>query len=326
MQNNRNYLILLIVAFAFIAPSLAEADTNAWEIIIPQGVYSDNTTYDSIAPYTAYENGKKALSENNPNGYAMLASSAKRGCNQARMILAQIFMPADHELNSTHISIVPENGDLTLADRLEKYQQYMRQAADNNSTTAAKLLVILYSEGKYVPKNMELVFKYAKICALQKDPDGMFELGYLYSKGWGCQKDRAAAVKWMKNAAHAGSEEAKEWIEDRRGHYTYSDGCDTYKISSTQALREYKQNHSLSSDEIVGIYQSSYADMRRTYCVLYDGVKTVTVFYPPDHANVGDIIKYKPCWGCDVVDDCTRTRTVKKWKGPKIGGWEDLLK
>ncbi len=325
MREYRNYLILLIVAAALIVPAWAEAGASDGEIIIPQGVYSDTSTYDSVAPFTAYENGKKALADNNPNGYAMLASSARRGCNQARMFLAQIFMPADHELNRAHISIVPENEALTLADRLDKYQQYMRQAADNNSTTAAKLLVIFYSEGKYAPKNMELVFKYAKICALQKDPDGMYELGFLYSKGWGCQIDRAAAVKWMKNAAHAGSGEAKEWIEARRGHYT-DNGYETYKISSAQALREYKQNHSLSSDEIVGIYQSQYADMRRTYCVLHDGNKTRTVFYPPLHANVGDIIKYKPVWGCEVVDDCTRTRPVKKWKGPQIGGWEDLLK
>ena len=122
MNKNCKCIMSLLAVFMLLmlAPAYAEA-LEEGEILIPAGVYSDTSTYDSVAPYTAYENGKKALEANNPNGYAMLASSAKRGCNQARIYLAQVFTPAKSDLNKVKICIVPENEDLSRADRLSKY-------------------------------------------------------------------------------------------------------------------------------------------------------------------------------------------------------------
>ena len=112
MNKSCKYIVSLLAVFMLLmfVPAYAEALLlEEGEILIPAGVYSDTSTYDSVAPYTAYENGKKALEAENPNGYAMLASSAKRGCNQARIYLAQVFTPAKSDLNKVKICIVPEN-------------------------------------------------------------------------------------------------------------------------------------------------------------------------------------------------------------------------
>lgn len=358
------------------------------EILIPAGIYNNSSAYDSLAPYAAYESGKKALEEDNPNGYAMLASSARRGCNQARMYLAKIFMPADSPLNDTNISIVLEDKELRSLDRLERYEQYMKQAADNNSLTAAKALVALYGEDKYTLKNPELVFKYTKICALQKDPASMYKLGYLYSKGQGCQKDRAAAVKWMKDAAHAGSRDAKQWIEDRRGHYVEEQVlASTSRRSYSEMLAEVGDSSSSFDSFAKGLYRtyggySGYKDLIKVHAARYTITPTTFHRYFSEYDdgiyNICGIVAMEPYYNCTVLTDGNRSvvvycpnlpagscgfavkmlvyggkasslsggrtslyspgisdsadavgrnyRTVKKWKGPKIGGWEDLLK
>ncbi|MCR5661405.1 MAG: sel1 repeat family protein [bacterium] len=365
-----------------------QQDLQEGEILIPAGIYNNSSAYDSLAPYAAYESGKKALEEQNPNGYAMLASSARRGCNQARMYLAKIFMPADSPLNGTNISIVLEGKELRLIERLERYEQYMRQAADNNSLTAAKALVALYGGDKYIPKNPELVFKYTKSGALQKDPASMYKLGYLYSKGQGCQKDRAAAVKWMKDAAHAGSRDAKQWIEDRRGHYVEEQVlASTSRRSYSEMLAEVGDSSSSFDSFAKGLYRtyggySGYKDLIKVHAARYTITPTTFHRYFSEYDdgiyNICGIVAMEPYYNCTVLTDGNRSvvvycpnlpagsrgfavkmlvyggkasslsggrtslyspgisdsadavgrnyRTVKKWQGPKIGGWEDLLK
>lgn len=373
------------------AESVASQNDSAFQdhqsslLLIPAGIYmGDTSAYDSLVPYAAYENGKKAIEQYNPNGYAMLSSSARRGCNQARLYLAQVFMPADHPLNSTGISFVLENKDLSNNERLKRFEQYMQSAADNNSLTAARALVALYGEGKYTSKNPELVFKYSKVCALQKDPDGMYKLGYLYSKGQGCPKDRVAALKWMKSAAHAGSEEAKEWIEDRRGHYvnesilvsttrkTYSEIMDD--LLSWESFDDFAREHGLElaiqyarcaqlrmtptafkrysykdgTYSVVGIVEKQYKLSSPYGCILSitDGNNSIFVLVSRANGNyegagiklnvtrsesalritngLTNLLSMSIVGGASSVSN--NYRTVKKWEGPRIGGWEDLLK
>ena len=347
MRKIRFLLVALMAVALFALPAVAEESQQEGEILIPAGVYADTDTYESLAPYTAYDNGKKALEENNPNGYAMLTSSARRGCNQARIYLAQVFMPADHELNGVGKTIVPEDEELPLSDRLNKYEQYMKQAADNNSSTAAKALMKFYGNGKYVSKNPELAFKYTKVCALQKDPEGMYKLGYLYSKGLGCPQDRAAAVKWMKNAAHAGSSEAKQWIEDRRGHY--ANVREPIPVDATLRLINGPGGCRLSDrgiviDSFIGrvvnvkkIDEDENVDPYYDYTV-FDGHKNVkfSTWWDNGYFSPGTIIKVTPPEVRGSISmqfrlsayelPATASRMVKKWQGPKIGGWEDILK
>ncbi len=311
------------------------------EIRVPIAIYTHTKQYDNIKPYDAFTRGKQACEKGNPHGYALLESSARRGCNQAKIVLAQALLPAGHKLNTGNWdSFVLEGKDLNEADRLERYLKWMSNAADNGSLSACKELRQVYKDGTYVPKDSAKVFYYTKAAAQLKDPEAMYDLGTRYAQGIGCQKDRAAAVKWMKQAAHAGNAEAKQWIEDRRGHYINS--TETYKIGSSQALQEAYRNYpndSTVSEYIcspnsycIGIIKDVYTitpppgtcGSRGRY-IITDGYSDLLIPYETSD-NIGDIVRGNPYYGCGLIDDRTRTRTVHKWQGPKIGGWEDLLK
>ena len=228
------------------------------------------------------------------------------------------------------------------AERLQRYLKWMGSAAENGSVVACGELRNLYKEGKYVPKDSAKVFHYTKAAAQLKDPDAMYDLGTRYAAGIGCQKDRAAAVKWIKQAAHAGSAEAKQWLEDRRGHYV--EDTETYKISSAQALKEayrrYPNDSTVSNADFMQNYDGSCIGIiKDKYTItpppgtggsngryiITDGYRDLLIPYATSD-RIGDIVRGNPYRGCVLIDDRTRTRTVRKWQGPKIGGWEDLLK
>lgn len=214
-------LSLALGAACLLTPALAdEGDKPTVTLTVSAAVYQNTSQYDSLKPYEAYTQGKAALENGDASGYALLESSARRGCNQAKMLLAKYFLPADHPLNAAgKTSVELEGKSLDGKERMLRYLTWMNSAAENGSSTAAKELADLYREGKYVGKDAGQIFKYTKLAALAKEPEYMYRLGTYYAQGLGCQKDRAAAVKWIKNAAHAGSAEAKQWIADRRGGY-----------------------------------------------------------------------------------------------------------
>ncbi|MBQ7501181.1 sel1 repeat family protein [bacterium] len=212
-------LCLALGAACLLTPALAdEGDKPTVTLTVSAAVYQNTSQYDSLKPYEAYTQGKAALENGDASGYALLESSARRGCNQAKMLLAKYFLPADHPLNAAgKTSVELEGKSLDGKERMQRYLTWMNSAAENGSSTAAKELADLYREGKYVGKDAGQIFKYTKLAALTKEPEYMYRLGTYYAQGLGCQKDRAAAVKWIKNAAHAGNAEAKQWIADRRG-------------------------------------------------------------------------------------------------------------
>ncbi|MDO5297605.1 MAG: tetratricopeptide repeat protein [bacterium] len=309
-------------------------------ISIPAEIYTNTKQYDNIKPYDAFTRGNQACAVGDPKGYALLESSARRGCNHAKIVLAWHFYPEAHKETNDFSSFEFEGKTLSEADRLQRYLKWMSSAADNGSVGACWELRNLYKEGKYVPKDSAKVFHYTKAAAQLKDPDAMFDLGTRYAQGIGCQKDRIAAVKWMKQAAHAGSAEAQQWIEDRRGHYV--NGTETYKISSAQALQEARRDYpgvstvSTYRDDpdapynkrvFLGILTGSTprGPMQAPLYTISDGYGSTGIPYATG-AQYGDIVLAGPYYGIELVDDRTRTRTVRKWQGPKIGGWEDLLR
>ncbi len=186
-------------------------------ITVPAGTYTNTARYDDLKPYDAYARGKQACEKGNSQGYALLESSARRGCNHAKIYLAHSLLPDGHKLAQGCRSFVLEGKDLSDADRTERYIKWMSSAADNGSLAACKELRQVYKEGTVVPKDSAKVFKYTKALAQFNDPEAMYDLGTRYAQGIGCQKDRQEAVKWMKKAAHKGNAEAKQWIADRRG-------------------------------------------------------------------------------------------------------------
>lgn len=311
------------------------------EFFIPAEIYTNTKQYDNLKPYDAYTRGLQTLGQGDPKSYALLESSARRGCNHAKIWLAWLIMPKGHPLaHDSSLYFVFEGKTLSEADRLQRYIKWMSSAADNGSVGACWEMRNLYKEGKYVPKDSAKVFHYTKAAAQLKDPDAMFDLGTRYAQGIGCQKDRGAAVKWMKQAAHAGSAEAQQWIEDRRGHYV--NGTETYKISSAQALQEARRDYpgvstvSTYRDDpdapynkrvFLGILTGSTprGPMQAPLYTISDGYGSTGIPYATG-AQYGDIVLAGPYYGIELVDDRTRTRTVRKWQGPKIGGWEDLLR
>lgn len=309
-------------------------------IFVPVNTYTNTSQYNDLKPYEAFTRGKQACEKGDPQGYVLLASSARRGCNHAKILLAHSLLPAEHKLAQGCGSFVLEGKEWSENDRLERYLKWMTSAADNDSLAACKELRQVYKEGTYVPKDSAKVFHYTKAAAQLKDPDAMFDLGTRYAAGIGCQKDRSAAVKWMKQAAHAGNADAQQWINDRRGRYVTA--TESYKISSAQALQEAKRKYpnvntisdyrydpeKFCDDRLfIGILSDVYSrgSGRAPMYTVSDGYGSSKFPYATN-AHLGDIVLAGHRHGIELIDDRTRTRTVRKWQGPKIGGWEDLLK
>ncbi len=317
-------------------------------LYIPAAIYTDTKRYDNLKPYDAFVRGKQACEKGDPKGYALLESSARRGCNHAKLSLACALLPAGHKLRHNWPSFVFEGKQLSNADRMQRYLKWMVSAADNGSLEACQNLRKVYKGGFGVDKNSAKVFQYTKAAAQLKDSEAMYDLGTRYAQGIGCQKDRAAAVKWMKQAAHAGNEEAQQWIYDRSKHYY--EGSSLVKISSEQAFREYSQK---APSHHRPISQSNRSDYSIFYGVVIDAhyvdgsyIVVVTDYKARGNAllsddlyfetnpnwfaqgavKIGDVVQGHGVYIDKVVDRPYRSKIQKGWQGPKIGGWEDLLK
>ncbi len=187
-------------------------------LFVPASIYTNTKKFDGLKPYDAFTRGRQACQNGDPQGYALLDSSARRGCGHAKLCLAYGFLPQGHRLANGFPSFSLENKKWSDAERMQRFIKWMGSAADNGSLEANKTLGKVYQGGFGVNPNPGKAFQHSKTAAQQKDPAAMFDLGVCYAKGLGCQKDRASAVKWIKHSAHAGNAEAKRWIEDRRGH------------------------------------------------------------------------------------------------------------
>ena len=198
--------------------ALSDMTKEQGMLFVPAGVYNDTKRYDSLKPYDAYTQGKQACLDGDAQGYALLDSSARRGCNHAKLCLAYGFLPHGHQLTNGFPTFNLEGKNWSDSERLQRYLKWMGSAADNGSIEACKSLGKAYKGGCGIAKDPAKAFSYTKAAAQQKDPAAMYGLGVCYAQGIGCQKDRAAAVKWIKHSAHAGNAEARQWIEDRRGH------------------------------------------------------------------------------------------------------------
>ncbi|MDO5296823.1 MAG: tetratricopeptide repeat protein [bacterium] len=362
-------------------------------LYIPAEIYTNTKQYDNLKPYDAFTRGKQACEKGNPQGYALLESSARRGCNHAKLYLAYALLPHGHKLSKDSITFNLEGKDWSGSDRMQRYLKWMSSAADNGSLEACQNLRKVYKGGFGVEKDSAKIFQYTKAAAQLKDSDAMFDLGERYAKGVGCQKDRAAAVKWMKQAAHACNDEAKQWIEDRRGHmisveipsytanvdvsHTYDDirnkfisnidkhisswSVDLRKVMvQNGGLASIAQGYALRDGITADLFYDTLAGTKGTcdiYGIIYNVVpKAVNGIYDSvilkyggetltlkAHPNVVDeymigaavglrcIYKYSDITALLKISGPEHSKqtvykTVKKWQGPKIGGWEDLLK
>ncbi len=187
-------------------------------LFVPASVYADTKRYDSLNPYEAFSRGKQACLNGDAQGYALLESSARRGCNHAKLCFAYGFLPQGHQLANGFPTFNLEGKSWSDSERMQRYLKWMTSAANNGSLEACKSLGKAYMGGYGIAKDPAKAFSYIKAAAQQKDPAAMYDLGICYSRGIGCQKDRTAAVKWIKQSANAGNAEATEWLEERRGY------------------------------------------------------------------------------------------------------------
>ncbi|MDO5297422.1 MAG: tetratricopeptide repeat protein, partial [bacterium] len=206
------------------------------ELIIPVGIYTDTKKYDNLEP-NLYE-AEKACLVGNPEGYALLESAARRGDELSKLTMAQSFLPISCKLKSgfNRYVFIFENKALSDTDRLQRYLQWLNNAAKNGSYPANIELHRFYANGIYAPKDESKALQYLKNAAILEVPEAMFNLGICYAEGKGCPKNSAEAVKWIKKAAESyvpgangrqanlWAKQARQWIADRSGHYEELNG------------------------------------------------------------------------------------------------------
>lgn len=89
---------------------------------------------------------------------------------------------------------------------------WLKSAAESNSTSAMVQLGKLYRSGFGVLQDFEMAAKWIRTAAERGDAEGMLELGRLYRDGVGVQRDTVRAYVWFNHAAAAMHTEA---VRDR---------------------------------------------------------------------------------------------------------------
>lgn len=107
-------------------------------------------------------------------------------------------------------------------DAVDLAKKYLEAAVfKNKDGGAANSLGVVYSslavdeegdneESSYIK---EKAFSFFLVGALLDHPTAMYHLALCYAKGFGVSESRSAAVRWLRNAARLGSEEAREQLK-----------------------------------------------------------------------------------------------------------------
>lgn len=87
-----------------------------------------------------------------------------------------------------------------------------RQAIDAGSTDGMNHLGVAYVAGEGVERDPHRAFKLFEQAAEKGDAIGMYNLGITYGRGRGVAADRSVAIEWLRKAAAAGSDAARDWL------------------------------------------------------------------------------------------------------------------
>ncbi len=93
-----------------------------------------------------------------------------------------------------------------------KYEQALRlwlPLAEKDNHEAQYNLGILYMKGLGVEKNIKIAFKWYKLAAANGNTDAMYNLGILYNQGRVVYRSPKDAAKWWKKAAELGNADAQ---------------------------------------------------------------------------------------------------------------------
>ena len=115
-----------------------------------------------------------------------------------------------------------ERDELESCDSLDKKVE----AAERGNATAMEALAVTYLNGDeeegIAPDPEKSVFWFKKLAELG-DPVAMFNLGLLYAKGYGAERDFKQAAYWVEQAAEGGDNDAPKLID------TYKNLANSYE-------------------------------------------------------------------------------------------------
>lgn len=85
----------------------------------------------------------------------------------------------------------------------------LRLSAQRGNALAALKLATLYRDGRGVPADITLAFRWNEVAANGHNCRAMYNLAVAYAEGWGTPRDNAAAVRWFAQAASLGMRDAQ---------------------------------------------------------------------------------------------------------------------
>ena len=86
--------------------------------------------------------------------------------------------------------------------------QELNRAADQGHAEAQALMGKVYHDGEFLPKDYAKSYYYSSCAAAEGNVNGKYQLGHCYYMGMGVEENKELALKWWKEAADAGHENA----------------------------------------------------------------------------------------------------------------------
>ena len=90
---------------------------------------------------------------------------------------------------------------------------WYEKAALQGSRSAQCMMSYFYMNGKYVERDYNKSFRWAKQAADQDDSHGCYYLGWHYAYGYGVNKDIKQAIQWLRKSILLGdNKDAKRFL------------------------------------------------------------------------------------------------------------------
>jgi TPR repeat protein len=111
------------------------------------------------------------------------------------------------------LAVAYRKGSLGLPKDDEMVVKWATRAAEKGEPTAMALLGDCYASGRGVPRDVEQALMWLKGAAIGGNVQSQFILGQFYESGTVLPQDLDKALKWFKSAAENGHPEAKIYVE-----------------------------------------------------------------------------------------------------------------
>ena len=124
-----------------------------------------------------------------------------------------------------------------------------RAAAEAGSAEAQYDLGLLYARGLGVQRDLTVAQQWYEAAAAKGNTQAEFSLGQMYAKGWGVPRDEASALAWIDSADGSQSSTDFTWmpIEGYGQEPDYAKAAYWYRLASDQG-------HSEAQYDLAGLY------------------------------------------------------------------------